>query len=178
MQGGINFFPVGAITLPDHLAHACCADDLSPMEQAAGLVADGACGAKKVIAAPSSGAEGKSIAKRLTIIKKIDPKQTTKSSGQESFYACWRGRWQVIRKTVDRADGLGVVDKCASRLPLDDGLDSGPRAMGHRSLLADPLGATERSAQSDGQEASQLPPLCTGCSGQGRPGRCRTRQSQ
>lgn len=139
-EGGLDFFSIPSIALPHHFAHACCAVHLSPFEEAAVLVADGAGGPTEGIAAHTSGPEAEAIAQGLTIIQNIDPEESPESSEYESFYALRAGQWEVIRKTVGLSNGIGAVYSRASRLLFDDGLDSG-KTMGLSSYATPGLEA-------------------------------------
>jgi carbamoyltransferase len=124
-EGGFDFSSIPSISLPHHFAHACCAFYLSPFEEAAVFVADGAGGPAELIAENCEGPEAKDIAEGRTIIQNIDPFKSGDSSEFESFYQFQAGQWRTLRKTVGRSSGIGAAYSRASSLLFDDGLDSG-----------------------------------------------------
>ena len=136
-EGGFDCFAIPSIALPHHFAHACCAFYLSPFDQAAVLVADGAGGPAELIAENCTGPEAEAIANGAIAIQNIDVLPTGDSSEYESFYQIRAGRWDAIRKVVGCSNGIGAVYSRASRLLFDDGLDSG-KTMG-LSSYAEPV---------------------------------------
>lgn len=124
-EGGLDFFSIPSIALPHHFAHACCTFYLSPFEEAAIFVTDGAGGPPDLIVRNCSGPEAEAIAQGLTIIQNIDPTSSEKSCEYESFYQIRAGQWQSIRKTIGSSDGIGAVYSRASRLLFGDDLDAG-----------------------------------------------------
>lgn len=124
-EGGVDFFSIPSIALPHHFAHACCTFYLSPFEEAAVFVTDGAGGPPDLIPHNCSGPEAEAIAQGLTVIQNIDPGPSEKSCEYESFYQFRVGQWQAIRKIIGSIDGVGAVYSRASRLLFGDGLDAG-----------------------------------------------------
>ena len=124
-EGGFNFFSKPTIALPHHFAHASCAFNLSPFEEAAIFVADGAGGPAELIAENCEGPEAIDIAEGRTVIQNIDPRIAEENSEYESFYGFRAGQWHTLRKTIGRSNGIGAVYSRASRLLFDYGLDSG-----------------------------------------------------
>ena len=120
-EGGLDFFSIPSIALPHHFAHACCTFYLSPFEEAAIFVTDGAGGPSDLIARNCSGPEAEAIAQGLTLIQNIDPDPSQESCEYESFYQVRDGQWQSIRKTVGSINGIGAVYSRASRLLFEDG---------------------------------------------------------
>jgi carbamoyltransferase len=124
-EGGLDFFSLSAIALPHHFAHACCTFYLSPFEEAAIFVTDGAGGPPDLITRNCSGPEASAIAQGLTMIQNIDPQPSASACEYESFYSFGQGKWETWRKTIGIIDGIGAVYSRASRLLFKDGLDSG-----------------------------------------------------
>lgn len=124
-EGGLDFFSLPSIVLPHHFAHACCTFYLSPFEEAAVLVTDGAGGPPNLITRNCSGPEAEAIAQGLTVIQNIDPEPSASSCEYESFYSFREGKWETLRKTIGIIDGIGAVYSRVSSLLFKDGLDSG-----------------------------------------------------
>ncbi|MFN9629213.1 MAG: carbamoyltransferase C-terminal domain-containing protein [Cyanobacteriota bacterium] len=123
--GGLDVLSLPSMPLPHHFAHACCSFYLSPFQEAAVFVTDGAGGAAELIARNCRGPEAESIAQGITIIQNIDIEPTERASEYESFYHVDADQWQSLRKTVGRSDGIGAVYGRASRLLFGDDLDCG-----------------------------------------------------
>lgn len=124
-EGSLDVFSVPSIALPHHFAHACCSFYLSPFEEAAVFITDGAGGTAELIAKNCSGPEAESIAAGATMIQHIDEKVADKSSEYESFYHFHAGEWNILRKTIGKSHGIGAVYSRASLMLFGDDLDCG-----------------------------------------------------
>ena len=133
-EGGLDVFSIPSIALPHHFAHACCSFHLSPFDEAAVFVTDGAGGNAERIASNCSGPEAEAIAKGYTIVQNIDSEMVDTASEYESFYHFNGGQWDCLRKTVGKSNGVGAVYSRASKLLFGDNLDCG-KIMGLSSYV-------------------------------------------
>ncbi|MEB3317986.1 MAG: carbamoyltransferase N-terminal domain-containing protein [Cyanobacteriota bacterium] len=133
-EGGLDLFALPSIALPHHFAHACCSFYLSPFDQAAIFVTDGAGGKAEGIASNCSGPEAESIANGSTLIQNIDQDTGQTASEYESFYHFNAGQWKCLRKTIGKSNGVGAVYSRASLLLFGDDLDCG-KTMGLSSYV-------------------------------------------
>lgn len=124
-EGGMDVLALPSIALPHHFAHACCSFYLSPFDEAAIFVTDGAGGTTELITVNCSGPEVESIAGGLTTIQNIDLTAGAKSSEYESFYQFKAGQWHTLRKVVGTSNGIGGAYSRASTFLFGDELDSG-----------------------------------------------------
>lgn len=124
-EAGRSVFELPTIALPHHFAHACCSFYLSPFDEAAIFVTDGAGGPADLIPINCDGPEAEQIKSGATVIQNTDEPPNGSSSEYESFYTFSHGEWHALRKVVGSCNGIGGAYSRASTLLFGDELDSG-----------------------------------------------------
>jgi carbamoyltransferase len=124
-EQSIDLSGIDRIVLPHHFAHACSAFYLSPFEEAAVFVADGAGGPLDQIVPNCSGPDAQALAAGAVLIQHFREGSAPVMRERESFYACEFGTWKPLRKIVGNFTGIGAEYAWASKLLFGNDLEAG-----------------------------------------------------
>lgn len=124
-EGALDLSARPLVPLPHHFAHACCAYYLSPFEDAAVLVVDGAGGPLDGLVANCAGPEAEALRGGSVTVQNLSPYKGGGSKEHESFYHFDGKGWTAHRKIIGDWCGIGAVYGSASKLIFGDYLDAG-----------------------------------------------------
>ena len=124
-EGSIDLSSRPFVCLPHHFAHACCTYYLSPLEEAAILVADGSGGPLSYLKQNCAGPEPEALANGTTILQNLKVGLSERGLERESFYHFDGATWKVLRKIIGNRGGIGSAYGSASEFLFGDCLDAG-----------------------------------------------------